>query len=784
MKRLLNNDWEFISSWDDSFLAGMPAENTVRIPHTVKELPLHYIDPDDYQMISGYRKKITLKKEEGKRYFLQFDGAAHIAVVYFNGEKIAEHRCGYTGFTVELTPYVQDGENTVVVKLDSTENGEIPPFGFVIDYLTYGGIYRNVYLEEKNSAFLKDVFVTTPSLNSLKVELEYDGVNGDEEVRVEILKDGNSIRSFVTDASCSKCHFNVEDVLPWSPQDPQLYTCKVYLGKDGETIDEKEVRFGFRTIEYRQNEFLLNGDPCFIYGLNRHQCYPYIGYAAPDSLQREDARILKEELHVNAVRTSHYPQSHAFLDACDELGLLVFTEIPGWQHIGGEDWKKQAVVNTEEMVRQYRNHTSIILWGVRINESMDDDEFYKQTNEVAHRLDSSRPTSGVRFLEKSSLLEDVYSYNDFSHSGSNPGCKKKKDVTPDMKKALLISEANGHMFPTKSFDTWEKRQNHAVRHATVLNDAMKDGEHIGTFEWCMFDYATHKDFGSGDRICYHGVMDSFRNPKLAASVYASQNDEEPVLEIGSSMDIGDYSASHIDQVYAFTNADEIRLYKNEDYVGSFRPEGGKGLKHKPILIDDFVGQLIADKEGFPQKQADLIHECLHAAAKYGMADLPLEYKAKLAWCMMHYKMKYEEGVRLYNQYVGGWGGANTLWKFECWKDGECRKTVAKGASTKLTPEIKVSSQELTEGDTYDMAAIRIRLLDEHENLAVYAQLPVHYEVSGALELVGPSTSVAEGGMTGTYVKTNGNAGEGCLTVTVEGLKPITIKFNVRKGENL
>ncbi|MBR3167769.1 MAG: glycoside hydrolase family 2 protein [Erysipelotrichaceae bacterium] len=779
MKRMLNNGWEFISEWNDAFLGDMPAEETVRIPHTVKVLPLHYIDPDDYQMISGYRKKIDLQKRENRRYFVTFDGAAHIAVVYFNGEKVAEHRCGYTGFTAEVTPYVKDGENTIVVKLDSTENGEVPPFGFVIDYLTYGGIYRNVYFEEKCDAFLKDVFVTTPSLNSVKVELEYDGTAGDEEVRVLIDKGGVNIRTFVTDASCSKCHFNVDDALPWSPQDPQLYTCRVELVRNGEVIDEKDVRFGFRTLEYRENDFLLNGESCFIYGLNRHQCYPYVGYAVPDALQKEDARILKEELHVNAVRTSHYPQSHAFLDACDELGLLVFTEIPGWQHIGGEEWKKQAVINTEEMVLQYRNHTSIILWGVRINESMDDDELYKATNETSRRLDPSRPTSGVRYLEKSSLLEDVYSYNDFSHSGANPGVKKKKDVTPDMKKPLIISEANGHMFPTKSFDTWEKRQKHAMRHATVLNDAMKDGEHIGAYQWCMFDYATHKDFGSGDRICYHGVMDSFRNPKLAASVYASQCDDVPVLEIGSSMDIGEYAASHIDQVYAFTNADELRLYKNDDFVGAFHPEGGKGMKHKPILIDDFIGQLVQDKEGFPQKQADLIHECLHAAAKYGLADLPLEYKAKLAWCMLHYKMKYEEGVRLYGKYVGGWGGENTLWKFECWKDGVCSRTVIKGPSTKLAPEVKVSHKELKEGDCYDMAAVRIRLLDEYENLAVFAQLPVHYETTGELELVGPSTSVLEGGMTGTYVRTNGNTGEGILKITVEGLKPVEIRFTIK-----
>lgn len=117
-------------------------------------------------------------------------------------------------------------------------------------------------------------------------------------------------------------------------------------------------------------------------------------------MQRLDADLLKKELGLNAVRTSHYPQSHYFLERCDELGLLVFTEFPGWQHIGDDAWKAQAVENAEDMIRQYRNHPSIILWGIRINESPDDDAFYEKTNAVAHKLDPSRPTGGVRAMKK------------------------------------------------------------------------------------------------------------------------------------------------------------------------------------------------------------------------------------------------------------------------------------------------------------------------------------------------------------------------------------------------
>ena len=201
------------------------------------------------------------------------------------------------------------------------------------------------------------------------------------------------------DGTGDVCVIDVPSAERWDIDSPKLYTCEVTL----ETGDVQRVKFGFRDIEFRADGFYLNGRRVFMRGLNRHQSYPYMGYAAPESLQREDARILKEELCCNAVRTSHYPQSQYFIDECDRLGLLVFTELPGWQHIGDERWKEQACENLREMILQYRNHPSIVLWGVRINESVDDDAFYARTNAIAHELDPSRPTSGVRYIQKSSM---------------------------------------------------------------------------------------------------------------------------------------------------------------------------------------------------------------------------------------------------------------------------------------------------------------------------------------------------------------------------------------------
>jgi beta-galactosidase len=274
--------------------------------------------------------------------------------------------------------------------------------------------------------------------------------------------------------------FNIKRIREWDIEDPYLYFLKLELVRnttDAEKLDEKQVRFGFRTCEFRQDGFYLNHRRIKLLGLNRHQSYPYVGYAMPKRQQQRDAEILKKELKVNAVRTSHYPQSRHFLDRCDELGLLVFTEIPGWQHIGDSSWKDIAVNMVREMIVQYRNHPSIILWGVRINESQDDDEFYTRTNRLAHELDPDRQTGGVRYLQKSSLLEDVYTYNDFYHNGTNPGLSKKEKATSNMAAPYLVTEFNGHMFPTKTFDNEEHRLEHALRHARVL-DALFAQEEI------------------------------------------------------------------------------------------------------------------------------------------------------------------------------------------------------------------------------------------------------------------------------------------------------------------
>ena len=774
----LCRNWEFTENWSEDFLTGIGTGERVELPHTVRELLLHYADSESYQMVCGYRRKLDITGEmAGKRLFLQFDGAAHIATVYVNGRELTSHRCGYTAFRVEITDAVVPGENLIAVKLDTRENPEVPPFGFVIDYLTYGGLYREVWLDVREQSMITDVYITTPTTDSIHLEITAEHTDGCAYL-VEVLDAAGYI--LLNKRTCDDVmDIPIPNAHTWSTRDPYRHTLVVQLEKDETVLDRQEVKFGFRTIEWQDGKFRLNGEELFLRGLNRHQSFPYVGYAVPERLQREDARILKEELGCVIVRTSHYPQSKHFLDECDRIGLLVFTEIPGWQHIGDESWQDQAVKNTEEMVMQYRNHPSIVFWGTRINESQDNDGFYRRTNEIAQELDPSRPTTGVRFIEKSHLLEDVYSYNDFSHMGTNAGVKTKKSVTPDVKKGLLITEHNGHMFPTKSFDPWMKRQEHALRHARVQNDAAADGEHMGCIGWCMFDYATHKDFGSGDRICYHGVLDSFRNPKLAAAVYASQQEEIPVLAVGSPMDIGDYPAGNIGAVSVFTNADEVRLYKNGLYVSTLDQGGYSALPHGPMVLSDTIGDLLITQEGFDKAKADLLKKALNSAAKYGLAGMPKADLARMGYAMVRYKMSFKDGVALYGKYVGNWGGAATVWRFDAVKNGEVVKSVTCCPSAKLHLEAVPSHTELKEGAAYDMAAVRITVRDEFGNVAPYAQLPLRLKLEGCAKLIGPDVAVAEGGMTGTYLRTVGEKGSAKLTVFADGLDPVCVDFTIQ-----
>lgn len=805
-KFYLNDDWLFTEQFEDSLAAPEYPENTlqpVRLPHTCKETPFHYFDESLYQMVSGYRRHLLIPKDwQGKQILLTFEGAAHDSTVFCNGKKVGEHHCGYTAFTVDLTDNVLYGQdNLLCVRLDSRENLNVPPFGYVIDYMTYGGIYRDVRLEVKEKVSLSDIFVHTAidfksSPVTAQITSEITLTASDENVTIRQyympkstaaaqeswrLLCEQTVSADTTGDKKIALTAAITDPLLWDTEEAHLYILKTQLYQDNTLLDETETTFGIREAVFKKDGFYLNGRKLRIRGLNRHQSFPYVGYAMPKSMQRLDADLLKKELGLNAVRTSHYPQSHYFLERCDELGLLVFTEFPGWQHIGDNSWKAQAVANAEDMIRQYRNHPSIILWGIRINESPDDDAFYEKTNAVAHKLDPTRPTGGVRAMKKSHLLEDVYTYNDFLHDGEMPGCDPKKKVTSDMEKPYLISEYNGHMYPTKAFDNEERRSEHAIRHANVLDAVAGQSDIAGSFGWCMFDYNTHKDFGSGDRICYHGIMDMFRNPKLAASIYACEQEQTPVLEITSSMDIGEHPGCNRGNIYILSNADSVKMYKNDRFIKEYLPGMSpyKHLKHGPILIDDFIGDSFAQNERFRPKHAKEITDAMNLVARGSLNHIPKRLYLTALKLLLIYHIDFAEVTRLYTKYIGDWGGTATVYRFDAIKDGKVVKSVTKEPVREIQLEAEADHTILTEQHSYDVALVRIRAVDDHGNVLPFYQEPVRLITEGDISIIGPDTIALQGGMGGTYVKSTGRSGRGALLLQSLTAGEVRIPFQIK-----
>ena len=278
--------------------------------------------------------------------------------------------------------------------------------------MTYGGVYRDVWLYSCSRVFVERALIRYDLEDKtviLKPELFLDNNGPECSCTADIClrdREGAVVSSYKRPVNAAPGRTSVTlepQCIPspilWDPDTPYLYTVDITLESEGHVLDSHHVRTGFRTVACTPDGLFINNRKIKIMGLNRHQSFPYVGYAMGRRAQEKDADILKDYLNANTVRTSHYMQSEYFLDRCDEIGLLVFSEIPGWGHIGGEEFKRVMMQDVESMILTQYNHPGIFIWSIHINESLDDDELYTRANALAHKLDSSRPTTHfVRYL--------------------------------------------------------------------------------------------------------------------------------------------------------------------------------------------------------------------------------------------------------------------------------------------------------------------------------------------------------------------------------------------------
>ena len=689
----------------------------VTIPHTNKMLPWHGFDDKDYQFVSLYRRHFTVPNGlQNQRVFIDFGGVMTAARVTLNEHFLGEYRGGYTPFSFEITEQVNwRGDNVLVVEVDSTERREIPPFGGEIDYLTFGGIYRDVSLRFVHSTYIENVFAKP--VDVLKENRRLDvrcyinsKTTGARSLKVELL-DGPTVLSSTTATVAGAGPFqdvtlqNLAGIQLWDITSPRLYQVRVTLLEDEKSVDSYETRTGFREAKFTPEGFFLNGKHLKLRGLNRHQTYPFVGQAMPARAQRRDAWVLRKELKCNIVRTSHYPQSPHFLDACDELGLMVLEEIPGWQHVGDQAWQDLSVDYVDSMIRRDWNHPAIIIWGVRVNESGDYHDFYSKTNKVARSLDDSRPTGGIRNKYDSELLEDVFTMNDFQIPLRRPNHP-----------LYLNTEFIGHMYPTKRHDNVERVTEHSMRHARVHNQLASDKAYAGGIGWCAFDYNTHANFCSTDRVCYHGVADIFRIAKPAGGFYKSQCDpkEEVVLEPAFDWSRGDRNESFTTAMVS-SNCEELKIYIGTRLVAELKP----------------------DRETFPNLQYPPFVTNLRDGFRKGWGDLKLE------------------------GYIGG-------------KKVIEKQMSGRGADRQLL--VQPDDTELI-GDGIDATRVVFRVTDEYGTGRPLANAALQLSLTGPGEIIGENPFALFGGVGAVWIKTKEAIGVIKLTVThaILGSKTVTLQ---------
>ncbi len=618
------------ADFDDSYLT------PVTVPHCVTPLSWQDWDPLTWESLWIYRQRFdTPAALRSGRAFLCFDGVLSTATVYLNGERIGSSDGGYLPLTCEVTGRLTSRTNVLAVVVDGRWHQDVPPDlprfrePEAIDFYQPAGIYRPVSLVAAPTTFVSDVFaepldVLTAS-RAVNVHCTTDSlgpVTGPVRLTATLSQHGTQVATTSMDlpglpagtAMTTLRLTGLAAVRLWDVTDPALCDVLVTLAVGGTQVHQVPVRTGLREATFTDDGFFLNGRRLTLFGVNRHQWYPYVGGAMPDRVQRRDAQLLKEQLNCTMVRCSHYPQSSAFLDACDELGLMVWEEIPGWDFVGDARWRDRALDDVSDMVVRDRNHPSVIIWGTRVNETLGHVDLYGRTDLLAYELDPSRPCTGAvaharGYREALYQMPDggtsVFSYNDYSKlhgRQTQPRLRPPREGTP-----YLVSEAVGTLVGPTHFrrtDRVSVQREQALLHAWVHERAGADIRYAGLLGWCGFDYPSG-GLHSVDGVKYPGVSDIFRIPKLGAAFYQSQVDPgtRVVIEPGFYWDFGPDSPATGPgpDAVIWSNCDRLELFLDGRHVHTARPQR-KLFPH--LAYPPFIANLTVHGERKPELRID------------------------------------------------------------------------------------------------------------------------------------------------------------------------------------
>lgn len=600
------------------------------LPHCAWIRPIG--SSDIWQGIAYYRRILPRPPgSSGKLVQLTIEGAMQDSDLWLNGKHIASRKGGYLPLEADITPWLKD-RNEILVRVDNQDNPLIPPGKpqQELDFMYGAGIYRNARLTVTDRLRITDpilenlprnggIYVTYPVVGEKSATIRVrTHVRNSHSAGIGFVISQNIIDekgNLVAKASAigrvgslSAEQFTqdlvVQHPMLWSPRAPNLYRLETLLISGGGIEDSTATKIGIRKIEIsRERGFVLNGIPIRLVGTNRHQDYPWVGPALSDEANARDALQIKRAGH-NIVRLSHYPQSTAFLDECDRIGLMVIPCIPGWQFMNSDSrFVSRVGQDIRELIRRDRNHPSAVFWETSLNETYPPVAIAKQWDSIA----KSEAADGNIFTAGDAAKGanwDV-AYNQWKDDLSRP-----QVAAPD--KPGYIREYGDYEFggATSSSrvrigqgvdkllqETW----NHVWSHNKFRSQypwTMGDGT------WEMFDHNVPWEF----KISASGLSDIFRRPKPSYWFYASQTTDRPMIKIANTWQPG----AAFRDVIVFSNCEEVGLSVNGRLFARIKPERGpltnydkakpfdgsntSNLEHPPFVFRNVpfaVGELTA-----------------------------------------------------------------------------------------------------------------------------------------------------------------------------------------------
>lgn len=785
----------------------------VDLPHSVRLEAENNSGGKNYQGPAMYRKHFYLSDSyEGKKLYMEFEGVMGVTDVWVNGTHLQGHMAkktgentqygGYLPFVLDITDAVHcDGEaNVITVLTDNSDNINVPPGKpqGQLDFTYFGGIYRNVWLHSMNNVHITDeiyedetagggILVDYPQVSEEKaiVDILTHIRNEEKEEKRIILvteiidREGTVVGESTSTMSLAgesagemKQSVTVENPELWNLDHPYMHTIRSKVLVDGAETDSTETQVGIRKVEMdAQNGIMINNEHTgFLSGVNRHQEYPYIGYAASDSLQRQDA-IKYKSAGFHIVRTAHHPQSEEFLKACDELGILVIEAIPGWQHWSADQTFAQRVKNdTRQMIRRDRNHPSILSFEVSLNESPDVPAGF--TNEMVQLAEEEHPalktssenphwgakgdilygTPGEVESWSDSALSFIREYGDHWEEQNGKlidDCRVTRGTGTFYPggEARMVSQANNRLWKGYTFEgTGSVSLSEGIQH-------YKDSAHrfAGMTMWIGIDH----NRGYHETMSPCGIWDLKRIPKYSYYAFASQRpvrkdaylesrdvETGPMLFIASSwgekapvIDKSNQETLGTDgkrKIYIYSNADKVKL--------SVMGQNGK---------------VLWEKENAP----------LNEGTSSNLDHPPYYFE----------NVPYTEGSYLKAEGYDTKGNVIANQEVHTAKEPAKLKLVVDDSGKKLT------------ADGSDQVMVYAYVLDEGGNVCTEADNKLKFSVEGEGRItgdgdkrIGANPVNAEAGIAGVYIQAGKNAGKINVTVSSLGLESESLEIQTEK----